>query len=277
MNKILFLIALCISCQAQGQDTLFKIISMKGNVTLDGNSVSCGQTVDSKSQLLIVQGKKSYVSVLTESGFAFQLGKGKHKTKSIAEQEISNLASLNVKKTGAVTYSVPPDIEIVTLGDEYPYLAGDSVTLIWRSLRKVKTDTFKVKVLNIFEEQLMDTTAYSNAVVLPIKRFRNSDLHFLIQISSKKLRPRSALIKSPKRKEKSEFEFDASCISSDDFIQHQLLTASLCEIHNLYYDQIHYLYSLYRYSKKTGIVISHSYYQRLLKEYGFEQFLIIKR
>jgi len=236
VKKILLLIAVSISCHCQAQDTLFTIISVKGKVTLDGISVSCGQIVDSRSQLLIVQDKKSYISVLTESGFAFQLGKGKHKTKSIAEQEISNLERLNLMNAGAVNYSISQDIVIMGPRHEYKHFTGDSLTFIWRSLRKEKTDTFNIKLLNIFEEPLMEKIVYSNIFVLPIKNLRDSDSYFVIQIYSKKLRPRSAMIKSLNRKEKLEFEFDVSCIKPEDFIQQKLLLAGLYEIYNLYWD-----------------------------------------
>lgn len=270
MKKFLALAAIFIVSACSAQNNSFQIIALKGDVKLDSLSVSCGQKIDGSHQLLVI-GKESYAAVLTSAGYAFQLGKGKHKIKQILDQDISNLSRIKSwRGTGAVNRQYPDAITVLSVDREYSYLAGDSITIIWQ--KQANKNSYSVTLTDFLERILLDTLVTGNTVTIPIDFAKNKGIIF--QVKADKLSSNLMLIK--KSPEGPNFRADAACISSGDFIERELLLAGLCEIYNLYYDQTHHLYNLYRYSKVTGKKITHPYYERMLKEHEFEKFMSVQ-
>ena len=269
MKKILAVTAFFIASACSAQQ-YFQIITFKGDVKLDSLSVTCGQKIDDSHQLLLI-GKESYAAVLTSAGYAFQLGRGKHKIKQILDQDISNLSRIKSwRGTGAVNRQYPDAINVLSVDRDYSYLAGDSLTIIWQ--KQADKNTYSVTLMDFLETKLLDTLVMANAITVPVDFAKNKGI--LFQVKAEKLSSNMMLVK--KSPEVQNFRADAACVSSVDFIERELLLAGLCEIYNLYYDQIHHLYTLYRYSQVTGKKIKHPYYERMLTEHRFDKFLSIQ-
>jgi hypothetical protein len=268
MKKYLIVAAIFIATASSGQDKFFQIIALKGDVAIDSLPAICGQKIDKPEQILTV-GKGSYASVLTSTGYAFQLGRGKHKVNRILDQTISNLKQLKNSHSGAVNRVYPDGIKILSVGyfHETPYLGGDTLTVIWG--KKPAINTFSVVLSDFLETVLVDTTVLGNVLTVDVQNLVKAN-PIVFQVKSGKLSSRQMLVKTSPELE--HFKFDITCATSLDFIERELLLAGLCEIYDLYYDLIHHLHNLYAYNKKTRIKISHAYYYRMLEELEFEKF-----
>jgi hypothetical protein len=270
MKKTLVIAVFFMSTLCSAQDNFFQIIAFKGEVLLNSLSVTCGQKIDKPEQILSIT-KGSYASVLTSTGYAFQLGRGKHKVKSILNQTLSNLTRIkNSRGTGAVNRKYPGQIKVLSVDDyDYKYLGGDTLTIIWQ--KKNKTAPYTVSLRDLYDRILLDTIASENVITVNVED-KLKDGGLLFRINSQKLSSGDKFLKIfPAHQD---FRFDVSRVSGMSFIERELLLAGLCEIYNLYYDQIHHLHNVYAYSKKTGIKISHPYYLRMLKEHEFEKYFI---
>lgn len=270
MKKIFAIAVLFVSTVCSAQENFFQIIALKGEVLLDSVSVTCGQKIDKPEQILTI-GKGSYASVLTAQGYAFKLGRGKHKVKNVLAQTLSNLTRIkNSRGTGAVHRQYRDKIMVLSVDDyDYKFLGGDSLTIIWQ--KKNKTAHYTVTFRDLYDRILLDTIVSENVITVNVEdKFKDGGL--LFRINSEKQSSGDKFLKIfPAHQD---FRFDVSCASGMSFIERELLLAGLCEIYNLYYDQIHHLYNVYAYSKKTGIKISHPYYYRMLKEHEFEKCFI---
>ena len=269
MKKTFVIALIFITSVCSAQENFFQIIAFKGNVLVDSLPVTCGQKIDATSQLLLIE-KGSYASVMTSKGYAFQLGKGKHKIKRILDQTHSNLKLIKDSRgMGAVVRSYPDFIYVLSMDDnEYSYLAGDTLTLIWQPQTGI--NTYSVILTDLLDKILLDTTVFGNTVSLPVSTIFK-DKALLFRIKADKLSSKDMIVKASQ--DYKNFRLDAGCVSGMNFIERELLLAGLCEIYNLYYDQIHHLYNLLRYTQKTGIHITHPYYKRMFKEHQIEKFL----
>lgn len=270
MMKKTFVIALIfITSVCSAQEDFFQIIAFKGNVLADSLPVACRQRIDPSNQVILI-GKAGYASVLTSQGYAFQLGKGKHKIKRILDQTHSNVTRIKDSRgMGAVVRSYPDFIYVLSMDDnEYSYLAGDTLALIWQPQPGIST--YSVILTDLPGKILLDTTVSGNTVAIPVPNiFKDKTL--LFRIKAGKLSSKNMIVKASQ--DYNDFRLDASCASGMNYIERELLLAGLCEIYNLYYDQIHHLHNLFKYSQKTGVHITHPYYKRMFKEHGMEKFL----
>jgi|JI10StandDraft_1071094.scaffolds.fasta_scaffold174520_3 hypothetical protein len=274
MRKLLLITALFTSSLCQAQDTLFTIMTVKGIVVLDGDTIHCGQAVTSANQQLQIKGKRNYVTILTTKGYAFQVGRGKHRTKEIANSRYSKLAQ-RIIVHGAVVHSVP--IPIILAGvnkQENPFLFGDSLTVIARSTTK-PTKEYTISIDNLFGENVYDSTSTSHVITMGLSNLfsKNNALLFRITADRTVISSKDYYIKRINPAAALEFRYDLDCISTQDFVERELFIIALCEIHELYFDQLHQLYKLWKYSQNTGTKITSAYYQRLFKEYDLEKFL----
>jgi len=271
MKKTFVVALIFINSICSAQDKFFQIIAFKGNVLVDSLPVTCGQKIDASSQLMLIE-KDGYAAVLTSQGYAFQLGRGKHKVKSILAQTHSNLIRVKDSRgVGAVHRPYADPIKILSVDEfhEYAYLGGDTLTIVWQAQTGIST--YSVILTDMLDKILVDTTVFGNTVTIPVPNIFK-DKALLFQVKAGKLSSKQMFVKASQ--DYKDFRFDASCASGMSLIERELLLAGLCEVYNLYYDQIHHLHNLYVYSKKTGIEILHPYYQRMLKEHDFEIFFV---
>jgi hypothetical protein len=276
MRKILFLIAVLISCHCKAQDTLFTIITVKGIVVLDGDTIRCGQAVTSINRELRIKSKGDYATILTKKGYAFQMGRGKHRVKETATSQYSNIARSNsLYVHGAVTrYSEVPILLAGFHNIEKCFLYGDSLTVIART-SKEKVKKYTLSIGNLFEEKIYDTTTVSHIITIGTSNLfgNNNTIMFRVKTDETSISSKDYIIKKLSPPANLEFRYDLDCITTQDFVERELNILALCEIHELYYDQLHHLHKLWKYSQQNGIEITHPYYKRLFDAYGLRKFL----
>ncbi|CAN0420490.1 unnamed protein product, partial [Phaeothamnion confervicola] len=240
MKKILLIVFLFLTAASQAQDTLFRIISVKGLVTLDGRIVTCGQRVTTANVALQISGKADYATILSEKGFAFLLSQGKYSATEISKAEYST-----VHQRGAVNRDMPKSIVIAGMYDGISPLFGDSLTVIARSCTK------QVKEYVLVIVDLMSKTLDESASAGHVKTVNVSDLFteydgivFHIESDVRNITSREYGIKKIKPEDRIEIAYNFDCIQESNFISQEMSILALCEIHGLYYDQIHHLYKL---------------------------------
>ena len=267
--------ALLVSFACGAQDTLFRIISAKGLVTLDNDTLKNGVIVTNINRSLEIKGKLAYATILTEKGFAFQLGRGKYTVKEISKAEYSNLQS-NLNSNKFFGPAIQDDffaIRLIKIPKEKIFLFGDSLTVLARPYKE-QVDQYRLVITNLLGEELYDSTSTSHIQTVKIAKLPGKNSAFILNWNPEsKLSSKSYYIKTIASKDSSEFSYDLDYVKSPDFINRQLSILALYEIHELYFDQLHQLYKLWRYSQNTGTKIENAYYQRLFKEYELEKFL----
>jgi hypothetical protein len=275
MRKFLLITALLASSLCQAQDTLFRIISVKGLVTLDDDTLKSGIIVTSLNRALQVKDKFAYTTILTEKGFAFQLGRGKYTVKEISTDEHSNLSSIGHPGL-PITDNFSP-VRLVNIPNDKNFLFRDSLTVLARPYKN-QVQQYRLTITNMFEENLYDSTSISHVHTVSIPKLAGEHLAFILRVTSEsepKLQSHSYYVKRIPSKDRAEFSYDLGYVKSIDFVNRQLAILALCEIHELYFDQLYHLYKLWKYSQNTGTKITSAYYQRLFKAYDLEKFLPI--
>lgn len=260
-----------VSFACQAQDTLFRLISVKGLVTLDSDTLKSGITVTNLNRSLQVKGKFDYTTILTEKGYAFQLGRGKYTVKEISRAEYTNMN--NNKPPGSPYAGDFSPVRLVKIPHGNVFIFGDSLTVLARPYEK-QAKQYRLVITNMLEEKLYDSASISHIYTIDITKLpgENSGLIFGVEIDSKSS-SRSYYVKILPSKDRAAFNYDLDYVKPMDFVSRQLAILALCEIHALYFDQLHQLYKLWKYSQNNGTKITNAYYQRLFKEYDLEKFL----
>jgi len=273
MRILLFMLILLPLLGKAQEASLFKIVSQHGAVLLDGDSTHCGQAVTSKNQKLEISGSGSYVIVLTEAGYAFKLKRGEYTTERIFKTKRSNLMEIkkDQREREAPVREQVDDITVMNIDNEYADALNNSLTLIWKSRKPVESG-YTVHIVSVLDELLYDSIVNSNVLTIDVSQAFKTESAVLFDIRTKNSSSHQHLIKKISDQDKRNAMQDFDCVSEMESNENTLLLLALCEVHNLYYDQIHYLYTLWQQEKESGVKINHPYYQRLLREYDFESY-----
>jgi hypothetical protein len=267
MRKFLLIATILITSICQAQETLFRIISVKGVVTLDEDTVTCNKRVTSPKATLTITGKTDYATILTHKGFAFLLGQGNYLVTDVSEAEHSNARE-------GVVHRRPSEIEIIKYNST-TFLFGDSLTVIGRSVY-TPVAQYGLVITNMMEEEILKSTpSSSNIHTLAVSNLliENRQLVFQMRSDSKKITSDYFLAKRMDSKVHQEAVYNFDCVNEADFIDRELSILALCEIHKLFLDQIYHLHKLWKYSQTTGMTITHAYYKRLVSNYELNKFL----
>lgn len=276
MKKLLLLIAFMSTIPALAQESLFQIISFNGIVKLDETQVVCNQSVTSQQQKLKIEGKGSYAIILTEKGYAFLLSRGNYAVLEISNREDSNVSKW-IQPTGVIHDGPRDDLGFVAIED-FNFVYGDSITLIWRP-KTIPSHAYILTVQNIFGEDVYESTTETNVHTFKVSPLFDNMSLLVYHLNSDDNRniSRDRAIKNVTKKERDQIAYDLSCAKSEDFINHQLARMAVFETFNLYYDQVHHLHKLWAYTRKTGVKIKHPYYLRLMKTYKLQEHVLLSR
>lgn len=266
-------IAACLICQnSAAQSPLVQVIHFIGDVTFNAAPVTCGQEIYQDDKFIVV-GKRSYVSVVTCNGYAFDLTRGRHQIKKVVKRKTPTFTRFGHQ--AHTTLEVPSNIIEVLAPIGSGFLVSDTLTLIWKKINGI--DQYKIRVTNFMDSVVMDTLTTGNLFSIPYReRFQDPGLIF--QIESGQYRSKVFFVK-PVNKVQHEGNLldDTSCYNSLSFIDKELAQIALSEIHGLYLDHIRHLYRLYQFSQMTGTMVTQPYYLKKLKDHDFEKFMISPR
>lgn len=273
MSRLILALTILLPLLCYSQDVpLFRIIAAKGSVLLDEDSIHSGQIVTSVNKKLQVSAR-GYVSVLTDRGYAFRLGRGSRSVKAISKMKRSNFHEMN-QPTGAVHRNYR-DFDVLGMNPTYAYLACDSLTIIWKPVNNGDS-IFKVRITSLYDSLISDTITSQNFTTMSVPiTFEKEPFFFRISSENRgaKYSSNEYIVRSANKKLKQDFRSELNLIPKDDFIENTLLILGNCEIYEFYYNQIYYLNKLWQYSRKNNIEIKNNYYLRLLEGYKFNSFL----
>lgn len=272
MRYSLLFLLLVIVCCANAQKKLFTVISVHGVVTLDADTLTCGKTVTDLYQKFKVVGKSSYATILTERGYAFQIDAG-----SYSVEEIYKTNFQAHERIGTIYVDDFSEIRVAVFKSYKPYpLFGDSITIIARPYQK-QLKQYRVIISDLMDKKLYDSLSSSHIQIVNISDllYQSKALIYRVESDLKKVNSKHYLIKKMEQQQRLTLERDLKCIAETDFVDRELATMALFDIHNLYFDQFHHLYKLWKYSATTGNLITHPYYEELIKRYELDKFLPI--
>jgi hypothetical protein len=270
MKKILLITFFFATTVCQAQDTLFRIISIRGTVLLDDNTAHCGQHVTRGTSALKIKNIGDYAIILTERGFVFQLNAGQYWVKDLYLKDYF----IFTNSTGAIHRDDFSPIRIVnTYYSDYG-LFEDSLTVIARAAKN-KINAYRLIVVSAFNEKLYDSTSASHVQTVKMSNLYGQEhlTVFHMEGENKRITSREFGVKELRPEERIKIAYDFNCIREDNFILQELSILAICEANSLFYDQVNHLHKLWKYSHQTGSKITHPYYERLVKLYELDQFL----
>src|SRR5690349_20569638 len=112
---ILFLLAVQL-CRAQ-ENHVLRIVTYRGDVSIDRISVHTGQLVSSSSQKLEVA-KNSYVYVLTPKGYSMKFESGSYKIDGIEDLIYTQKYKARPGPYGAVHRDMPKVLEFIGIPED---------------------------------------------------------------------------------------------------------------------------------------------------------------
>jgi hypothetical protein len=186
MRYLIFFIFISIRlCNAQG-DHVLRIVSYRGDVSIDNISIHSGQLVLSSSQKLAVA-KNSYVYVLTPKGYSMKLGPGSYTIDGIEDLIYRLKHRALVLRSGTVSKPMPYGLRFIGIdeGEINLKLVGDSVYLRWKNRNRdapVKLP-YRFKVFSIFEDVLFEVETNKAEIKIDLRDVAKGDIVVMARIN----------------------------------------------------------------------------------------------
>lgn len=171
-------------CNAQN-DHLLRIVSYRGDVSIDNISVHSGQRVLLSSQKLVVS-KNSYVYVLTPKGYTMKLGAGSYKIDGVEELIYSRKYKSHVLRGGTVYKSMPYGLRFIGIGEGETNLKfmADSIYLRWKSRNPDVPAKlpYRFKVFSLFEDVLFEVKTNQAEIKIDLRDVAKGDIVGLLRV-----------------------------------------------------------------------------------------------
>ncbi len=213
-------------CSASfAQDKLaFRIISVDGNVTLDGGAVTIGQQVTTASSGKLVIHERSQASVLLPWGVITRLGPGENDVATLGD------AKRWLAAQGAVFDGGPL---IQPGGNEKNYLLGDDVSLLWLgSINK----SLKMRVMSEYADIYLDTVIQRRVDIKNFSRFFKEKELIIVEISSGKKNYENISISPIGDEQRKRLQQELAQIENHPY--KKVLTIAMLEAHELNLDAV---------------------------------------
>jgi hypothetical protein len=264
-----FLLACFSSAAQQQQQPLFTMLAYNGDVSLGGHPVNAGQVVYDDGRDLLIEGKGSYANILTETGYALKLKRGRYLPTTLN----SEAAAATRRPSGSLIES-PPIVFLTAPEPAYAEIFGDSVFLFWKGSRSGKlVPPFTVSLLNMFTDPLLDTTSEDSFCAVPVGQLLLQENAILVRVRSSQAKSQVSPYISVRRMlvdVRLRIQNDLQMLVAHNETEYTIVRMAVFESNDLFYDVTYCLYKLMMAEKAAGVPIVSNYYRRLLKKYGMD-------
>lgn len=206
-NRIVGLIGLLLFWAGNllAQNYAFKVLAVKGNVTLDSKPVKVGAIITDNQTLVVKEG--SYLSLAHHSGKAIEVAPGTHKAKDLSARISSGNNSVTDKYIKFVvneltqedpeastaarnrfqhmnkTGSVERDIAVSAVRTWLPLnskLLGDQLLIKWSNVNPQPEELYEVKIFDLSEQLLFSKQTKEHQLLVDLAREKIANQSHLI-------------------------------------------------------------------------------------------------